>query len=37
MGGANVGVSDIVMESYGQGFHKIDIISTLSKRPLTHL
>jgi len=35
MGGDNVGVLDIVTKSYGQGFHKADIISTLSKCALT--
>jgi hypothetical protein len=29
LGGDNVGVSDIMTKSYGQGFHKVDIKSTL--------
>ena len=34
---ANIGVSDIMTKSYGQGFRKVDMISILSKWALTHL
>jgi hypothetical protein len=37
VGDDNVGVSDIVMKTYGYVFHKVDIISILSKSALTHL